>query len=286
MPKYNKIRWRESDLKELSRVVRNYNAKIKRLKQKDPLKYKNTLPQFYDSKTDSYSEKITVRQMKELINTRQDLNRELNALKRFSKKGAEEIVVVPDTDYNLKITKWQKTEMNRRIGVINRRRAQRLKEIQEMEMKSRGEELGYTREEFGMGKQYEKELRPMNAFTRRMDQSDLKWKWRSIRNESQSDYFTKRDYQVRENYIKGLKENYNYNDIKDVVEEIEKMDIKEFFKIFNEDGGTFEFASPDGQLDLKYDEYKGYASALRATWLPNRGENVTPAYLNQKNYKR
>lgn len=256
MSKQPRIKWRESDSQELNRAVKNFNAKLSRLEKKNP-QMKNVLP-----------ERVSVAQMKELINTRQDLKREINALKRFSKRGAEEIVSVPDTDYNLKITKWQKTEMNRRIAIINRRRAKRLEDIENMEMSSRGEGLGYTRGQFGMGKQEAAELRPMNAFTRRMSQSDLKWKWKAIKSESQSDYFTKRDYAVRENYIKGIKENYNYEDVKDIIEKIEKMDIKEFFKVFNSEGGTFEIASPDGRLNQKYAEYKGYETALRSTWVP------------------
>ena len=258
MSKYHKIRWNEQDTKEINRIVKNFNAKINRLVKKDP-SISNTLP-----------EKITTKQLKELINTRQDLNRELNALKRFSKKGSEEIVVVPNTEYDLKITKWQKTEMNRRIGIINRKRKSRLEELQNTEMTSRGVKLGYTRGQLGMGRATEVALQPMTAFFRTMGNTDLKKRWKSILVQSQSDYFTKRDYQVRENYIKGLKENYDYENIKDVIDAIEKMDIKDFLNTFEQEGGTFEFASPNGALDIKQAEYEGYESALRSTWLPNK----------------
>lgn len=253
MSKQHKIRWTEADSKELARVVRNYNAKIKRLGDKNP-RIKNILP-----------ETTSVRKMKELINTRQDLKRELNSLQRFSKRGAEEIVTVPGTDYNLKITKWQKAEMNRRIGVINRRRKKRLEDIRQTPMTSRGEELGYTVGDIGMGKASEVSLKPMNAFTRRMSQNDLKWKWQGILHESQSDYFTRRDYLLRENYIKGLEQNYQSRDIKEVVAAIENMDIKEFLNIFNAEGGRFEWIYyPD------IESYKAYLSALKAQWTPNK----------------
>lgn len=253
MARYHRINWRESDTQELKRVVRNYNAKLTRLAKKNP-QIENVLP-----------EKVSVGQLKELINTRQDLKRELNALKRFSKRGAEEIVIVPDTDYNLKITKWQKTEMNRRIGIINRRRAKRLDEISNMEMTSRGESLGYKRSDLGMGKATEVSLKPMNAFTRRMSQSDLKWKWKGIMKESQSDYFTQKDYRLRDNYIKALQENYNVNDIQDIIDEINSMDIKEFLNKFEQEGGTLEFAYPPNK-----EQYEGYVNALKSTWKPER----------------
>ena len=258
MAKYHRIKWRDDDLQELKRVVRNYNAKINRLARKDP-KNKNVLP-----------DKVSVGQLKELINTRQDLKRELNSLKRFSRRGAEEIVTIPGNDYNLRITKWQQVEMNRRVAIINRRRETRLKLIEETEMTSRGEKLGYTRGDLGMGKLEEVALRPMQAFTRSMGRTDLSEKWKSILAQSQSDYFTKRDYEVKANYLKGIRENYNFMSVKDVYDYIEKLDINEFFQIFNEEGGTFEIASPDGQLDLKHEEYLSYENALRATWLPNK----------------
>lgn len=274
MSKYHKIRWQDNDLKELQRVVRNYNAKVTRLKKKDPIGYKHTLPQFYDKRTDSFNDKISVRQLKEIINTRQDLKRELNMLRRFSKKGAETLVDAPENKYNLKITKWQRTEMNRKAVIINRRRERRLTDLLQTELMSRGEPLGYTMAQARMGTTEEKSLQPTKAFTPSMGRTGLNWKWRNLMSESQSDYFTKRDYQLRDNYIKGIKENYNYENVKDIIDTIEKMDIKDFLRIFNEEGGTFEIASPDGQLDLKNEEYQSYENALRSTWKPNKKKSV------------
>ena len=258
MSKYHRIRWSEQDTQQISRVVKNFNAKVNRLAKQNP-DNASILP-----------EKVSVKELKQLINTRQDLKRELNALQRFSKRGSEKIVDVPNSEYGLKITLWQRSEMNRRIGVINRKRKARLIELENTEMKSRGESLGYTRGQLGMGKASEIALKPMTAFFRTMGRKDLNKRFKSILVQSQSDYFTKQDFQVRENYIKGLKENYDYENIKDVIEVIENMDIKEFLNTFEEEGGTFEFASPNGALDLKHAEYEGYESALRATWLPNK----------------
>ena len=251
MSKQHKIRWSEADNKELTKVVRNFNAKINRLAKKNP-QIKNVLP-----------EKMSVRQLKELINTRADLKRELNSLRRFSKRGSEQIVTIPNTDYNIQMTKWQKTEMNRRVGIINRRRKKRLKDLQETEVASRGEELGYTRGELGMGKIEKVDLAPMSVFTRRMRQSDVVWKWRSMLTQSQSDYFTSRDYQLRENFINTLYENYAENDIKDVVETINNMDIGDFLTEYNRDPEGFEWAYPPNE-----EQYQGYLSALKSTWTP------------------
>lgn len=253
MSKYHKINWRESDTKELARVVKNFNSKINRLVKSNP-EIANILP-----------EKVSTSALKSVINTRQDLKRELNALKRFSKRGSEVIVDVPGNDYNLQITKWQRTEMNRRVGIINRKRKARLEKISNLEATSRGEELGYTRSAIGMGRATEVSLSPMNAFTRRMNQRDLKMKWNAILRESQSDYFTQKDFRLRNNYIKALEQNFNVNDIQDVIDKINKMDINDFLEIFEQEGGTLELAYPPNR-----EQYEGYVNALRTTWNSER----------------
>lgn len=249
---YN-IRWKQTDSNELRKAVRNFNAKIDRLTKKNP------------ELVAVFPEKTSVRQLKELIDTRQDLKRELNSLRRFTRRGSEEIVDIPESDYNLQITKWQKEEMTRRTAVINRKRKKRLEEIESMEMTSRGQKLGYTRGQLGMGKADEIALKPLKAFTPRMTRKDLQKKFKSIQLQSQSTYFNTKDEQFRQNYIKGLLENYNIHDIEDVVEKIESMDFKEFYNTFQAEGGTFEFHYPPDN-----EQYEGYLESLKATWLPNK----------------
>lgn len=251
MSKRYNIRWTQNDNQELRKAVKNYNAKITRLEKKDP-QNKNALPQ-----------KITVKQLKELVITRQDLKRELNALKRFSKKGMEQIIDVPNSEYNLKITKWQKEEMTRRTGIINRKRNKRLKELLDTELQSRGEKLGYKQGQLGMGKQSEIELKPLRAFTPKMEYHDLKKKFKTILKESQSGYWNQRDIILVENYIKSLEENFNPADIKDIVSKIEEMDYNDFRKVFEAEGGNFELSYPPDE-----ESYNAHLTALKSIWIP------------------
>ena len=96
MSKRYNIKWNESDSKELARAVKNYNAKITRLSKKE--EYKGVI----------LPEKASVKQLKELVSTRRDLQRELKSLQRFTKRGSETIVDVPNTDNTIQLTKWQK----------------------------------------------------------------------------------------------------------------------------------------------------------------------------------
>ena len=253
MSKQYNIRWKPDDNQELRKAVKNFNAKISRLEKKDP-QNKEALP-----------EKITVKQIKELISTRQDLKRELNALQRFSKRGAEKIIEIPDTDYNLKTTKWQKEEMTRRTAISNRKRKRRLKEVAETEIKSRGEKLGYRRGDIGMGKASEIELQPLKAFTPKMNRRDLSKKFNLIMKESQQGYWNKRDIIMKKNYITSLEQNFNANDIKDVIKHIDDMDFNDFRKIFEAEGGNFELSYPPDE-----ESYNAHLSALKSIWTPKR----------------
>ncbi len=253
MAKYHQIKWKSKDHEELTKAVRNFNAKIKRIEKKNP-QIKNALP-----------DKLSVKQLKELINTRQDLKREINALKRFTKRGAEELEVIPNNDNNLLITKWQRKEINRRIGIINRRREKRLNELENIEMTSRGDKLGYTKGDIGMGKITKNALKPMQGLTKSMDRRDLQKKWKVVMNESQSDFFSKRDFRVKETFINTLLRNYNEEDIKDVIDYIRKIDIKEFLEKFESEGGAFDPAYPPDE-----EQYKSYVMALKAAWIPKR----------------
>ena len=262
MSKQPKIKWREEDTKELTRIVKNFNAKLNRLIKKNP-ENSNILPSFYNEKTRTFENKISVEQLKNMITTRQDLIRELNSLKRFSKRGAEMIVDAPDNDYGSRTTKWQRTEMNRRIGVINRRRKNRLDTLNAVEMANASGKLGYTVGQLAMGTASKNALNPMKSFTPGMNQSDIKWKFRAILNESRSDYFHDKDQQLRENYIAGLSQNYRGSDIADVIEKINSMDINEFLLKFEAKGDAFEFAYPPDE-----DQYQAYLSELKSYWVP------------------
>lgn len=255
MSKQPKIRWQKSDSQDLAKAVKNFNAKIERVAKKNP-EIKNALP-----------DKVSVKQLKELIQTRRDLQREINSLKRFSKRGSEEIITYGD--YNVKITKWQKTEINRRLGIINRRRKQRLDFVESLELTQGGQSLGYTKRDIGMGKIERVELSPMQGLTPGMNQRDISFKWKGILKESQSTFYTKKDYQCRLNYIKGLEENFN-KDAAEIKRAIMQMDIGDFLKIF--------YSEADANFEGLYfptdNQYQGYLSKLKSIWITNADKTL------------
>lgn len=280
MPKQSKIRWSENDLRELRRVVRNYNAKIDRLAKKE-LEPGQVLPPKISLKTRTDAElkaaaAAGVKQdkiyLKELINTRADLNRELNSLRRFSRKGAETFRPIQGNENNLQITNWQFQEMSRRAGIINRRRAKRKEQLEAIEVSRGGEKLGYTRGEAGAGSITENELKPIKAFTRTMGARDVKQKVFTLFRESTSEYYNQRDERLRENYIKGLEQNLNREDptTKAIVAKIKNMDIKEFVSTYIAEDPDMEFLYPPDEQ-----EQENARNELVAIWdvvLPDQNE--------------
>ena len=262
MPRQYNIKWREQDEKELRRVVRNFNDKLRRLVKKNPAN-SNILPQFWNEKTQEYENRITLDQIKELIATRQDYNRQLNMLKRFSRRGAEQIVET-GSDYGARTTKWQEQEQKRLVQTINRRRKARLDTLNAIEVMNASGKLGYTLGQmFGMGLAEQNKLKPTQAFTRGQSQKDIKWKWRALQLEAKDTYYNERDEMLKNNYIKTILENFDKDDVMDIIEEIRGMSSDEFYLKFEAKGDAFEWAYPPKKGTPEYDDY---VKELRGYW--------------------
>ena len=276
---YN-IKWREQDEKELRRVARNFNDKLRREVKKSP-ENKNILPQFYNEDTEQFESRITITMLHDLIKTRADYNRMLNMLKRFSRRGAEKIVDAPSNDYGTRTTKWQKQEMSRMVGIVNRKRQERLDKLNLVEMMNSQGSLGYTLGQmFGMGLASKNKLSPTKAFTPSQSQTDLKYKFRGLLTESKTTYHQDRDMLLKENYIRTLQENYKSGDIQDVISKIRGMGNDAFVLKFEAKGDAFEFAYPPDE-----EQYQNYLSELKGYWLNDSlldySPALTTALLNQ-----
>lgn len=264
MSKQYNIKWREQDEKELRRVVRNFNDKLRRLVKENP-ENQNILPQFWNEQTQQFESRITAKNLKELIQTRADYNRQLNMLRRFGRRGAEEIIEAPTNEYGARTTKWQKSEMARMAQIVNRRRRERLENLENVKMLDSYGELGYTLgQRFGMGLASRNSLNPIKTFTRSQTQADLKQKVRALMRESASNYAKDRDLMLKENFINELRKNYNEADISDVIERIRSMDDDLFVLKFEARGDKFELAYPP---DRGSEEYNNYVSELKGYWL-------------------
>ena len=199
-----------------------------------------------------------------MVETRADFNRELNALKRFSKRGAEEIIQVPGAYNEPRTTRWQLQELSRRTSIINQKRQARLERKQAIEMV---DTLGKTGYDYGealkMGMIQDNVLKPTSAYTEGMQQGDIKRKYRSLMIESQQKYYNKKDIQLKENFIKGLEDTWDKSEIKEIVAKIRNMDPDEFLLKFD--------AKADNAFQDIYfpneEERENYLNELKRYWL-------------------
>lgn len=103
MSKYHKIKWSENDKKELSRLIKNYNAKIDYHAKKNGSK-------------EGLPEKLKVKEVKANIVSRKDFNRTLDKIALFLKRGGEQIL---ENKNGVKITKAEYQYTMKNINEVN-----------------------------------------------------------------------------------------------------------------------------------------------------------------------
>lgn len=193
---YN-IKWTKTDYLTLGRAVAQFNRKINQLNAEERRLY---LPN-----TISYAE------TKENITTRNELNRVLNSLRRFSKKGAEDLYT---TAGGQQITKWERQELSLQSGIAKRRLNQELKEL------NQPLKTGFSR--IQMGSMRQKEIEAQIKSIERIEKTkgyDFERISRRIKMLGTSDYTLKKAYVFQENFMTQL--------------EILKNNIPEFEKVYN-----------------------------------------------------
>lgn len=112
----SKIRWREEDKRKLQKAVKNFNAKITRVSKAHP-----DLAAIQPARRSAKEMEERLKQM-----TRQDYNRTIKALQRYSTKGAERERV---TQAGVKTSKWQLDQMRYDLQYINNRRERKRKAL-------------------------------------------------------------------------------------------------------------------------------------------------------------
>ena len=256
MQRKPQIRWTRNQQKLLSTAVRVFNSTITRLEKQLPENKKGALP-----------ERVKVSDLKELISTRQDLIREVNALNRFTHdKRLQEIVPIPDNKHNTETTRWQLNETRRRVAKINRGRQKMFEIIQETLVTEKGNKTGFKINDTGMGSIDVNSLKPIEPFTWGQNRRDINKRYRQIRRESDSRYWDKKQIAMKENFIRTLNENYNPAEVADIVDVIRDMDFGDFYDKWLAERMSFEYGYP-----MDKETHDKMLSRLKAIWIPNEG---------------
>lgn len=230
MPKKPKMRWRKSDLAELQRVVKNFNAKLSRLEKKG-------------ADMSIMPDRLSLKDLKASIETRADFNRAIKSAQRFTTKGAEAPVT---SSRGAQSTKWAVREFQIAQQAVNRKRAKTLKEIGEQPVTRAGKPTGNTRAE--MGKIKENAVKPSKKKFDSMSQKEWEKAMKAIESElSDSKSAAKREA-VKENYIKALI-NEGFSD--ELQELVKSIPLDDFIKTLDTDEqATFDFVYGKEERDL------------------------------------
>lgn len=240
----SKIRWRDSDVQELQRIINNYNNKLYRLRKNHP------------EMIDFLPQRMTKKDAIASIETRADFKRVTSSLKRFSRRGAEAPVT---SSRGAKATQWEVDEFKHKQRIENARRTRERKAIEAKEVKIAGKGQGRTRAEMGSIK--ENELKPSRKKFDNMSQKE--WELASKNMDRLLNYTEreKKKLQMRENYLKGLTENGFLDDNPELEKYIRGIDIDTFYEtVQTDETATFFFYKDPiaykARLDTLIDTWK------------------------------
>lgn len=222
MSRRSNIRWKDSDEKELARLVRNYNAKINRILKKDP-QMEEYLPS-----------RVKKSDLKASIETRSDLKKQMNSLKRFLKRGSEELVFNDfEGSERLGITKYQKREIEIQVATLNRLKSLRRKEIEEMPVTSRSKKVGYKNKEVERMERLQM-LQPKIFDFKNKKKSEFQHFVKGLLNADV--YISMKDVILRDNYVDALYEHLGDNKYtREIAKKIENMPIDKFIDTYYSD---------------------------------------------------
>lgn len=198
----SRIKWKKGDYITLGKAISEFNKKINKLNLEERKLY---LP-----------ENINYKDVKQKITTRKELNRVINSLKRFQKKGAEDLYI---TKAGEEITKWERKE----LGIQSRIARNRLK--RELTSLYIPNEQGYSRASMGSERK-----REIEANLKKLKQIENKKGYefdklrKSLNLQGSSDYTMKKAIIFQENFMKELENLSNSSlEFKIIYEEFKKI---------------------------------------------------------------
>ncbi len=221
MSKRPDIRWRKSDLAELERTIKNFNAKIYYNRNKHP-ENKDYLPHT-QTKTGAIAN----------IKTRKDYNDYIASLRRFSQRGAEKPIKGKE---GLKTTQWEWEEYKRKEDAQNRWKAREKRRIEKLDELSRGKKTG---NKVQMGTEAINSLEPRNRDINKIRGYEWERFIMSVDNQINDKKRQEHLERVKDNYITALITTGISDDIIDKIRGTDPQKISDTMMIDKEAGITF-----------------------------------------------
>lgn len=231
---------------QLEKAVRNFNRKIDRQSKQHPEK-RAALPK-----------KITAQKFKEIeasIGSKRDFNRTVNRIKRFSKKGAEDVVTNKE---GLSVTRWAKNE------------AARTNAANELRKRARRESIEPSTTTGTMGLAESKEFLPRTFdFENFKTEKEFEKFVDAVEYQLTDKYEQEKLDLYKENYLKAISEQLGDGKIaKQLYDYIEKMAPDKIFKGYNRDVDVKGYRRDFLSINFTYGhtDKEGAASSILDNW--------------------
>lgn len=260
----------------IRKTVQNYNAKIIRLEKKNPYL--------------SLPEKMSIKALKTEVETRKELTRQLNALKRFSSKGAENTVILPSGEM---VSEYELKELKRESARLKRNLTRRINQLAKTTPKTAGKLEDYTYAEMGSP-------RLNNMIAKRETIKQMEKSFLTGDNVTFKQYLhllkttrTKQNYQTeifKNNYLDNMLFGqayfigYDQKKIEHIKNEMNKLSNSDFLKAFDEETLFQQIRDKYKEFKMVHgDNYFEYAEELSEIY-DNLYENVEKYLKDYSSY--
>ena len=223
---YNGKPFSKQDNVNLSKQVKRFNRKAKRIIQK------------YENENIMLPELLSVKKIKEDIQYKQDLNNLYRSINRFMKKGSEELTTIGK---NVKITKWQKHEIELGKQRSERNITNKINKIEEsikkLDLYDVDKETKYREFKFDTDeiKRLQSNKESLKNIKNR-DKQSMENLVRRIDRFSNLSRLARQNKIYKENYIHTISEKFRYeDDYEEFIEFLEDIDEDDFFAMINYD---------------------------------------------------
>ena len=244
--------------KSLYATTRDFNKKIDRLSAKAKTQGERAaLPEHIDPD-----------ELVRMAANKEELKHFIRDFKGFLHRGAEELVELPNSKFNIKMTRWQKDFMESRMEFINRAREQEAEAWKATQVKYGGKSAGYTQGEARVGMGEPSELKPMTLYNYSSTYPDMREKMRLMMRESQEGYWDARTELSRINYTEKLDRLIGNHPIgKMLLKHIKSMDLEDFKRTLKSEDDLFLLLY---ELEKHPDNYDTILEEIWNEWMPDQ----------------
>lgn len=261
-----KMRWTNADEELLKRTINNFNAKIYRIRRKNP-QHEN-FPDYVENYLPKPLLSADVESLRGTIYSRNDFKKIINRYQRFSKKGAEDPI---KTKRSGKMTKWMQTEINIGNRTRNQIRANKKEELGEKPLTSRGEPVGGKRKE--QGDVWQEYLNPVEFDIQNKSNAEIERTLKAIDSEIFDSNRLLSAQSYKDNYLSTM-DDFGYPE--QLISLVESIPVDVFYETTVTDtDATIEFLYYE-----TYQEFQYKTQALYRLWSVAKSKIQTPTNNN------